>query len=129
MRQIARNLFLQGYYTDSIGRGITPRIIDDIFAHIYTMDENLEFYIKISYFEIYMEKVRDLLDSKRSCTLAVNSLVYYLAVTKTNMAIHEDKNHVPYVKGCTERFVNTPEEVLETIEEGKSNRHVAVTSA
>ena len=26
------------------------------------------------------------------------------------------------------RFVSSPEEVLEVIEEGKSNRHVAVTS-
>ena len=33
-----------------------------------------------------------------------------------------------YVKGATERFVSSPEEVLEVIEEGKSNRHVAVTS-
>ena len=33
-----------------------------------------------------------------------------------------------YVKGATERFVSSPEEVFEVIEEGKSNRHVAVTS-
>jgi len=42
--------------------------------------------------------------------------------------VHEDKNRVPYVKGATERFVTTPEEVFEVIEEGKSNRHIAVTS-
>ena len=33
-----------------------------------------------------------------------------------------------YVKGATERFVSSPEEVFEVIEEGKSNRHVAVTN-
>ena len=32
------------------------------------------------------------------------------------------------MKGATERFVSSPEEVFEVIEEGKSNRHVAVTS-
>jgi hypothetical protein len=32
------------------------------------------------------------------------------------------------VKGATERFVSSPEEVFEVIEEGKSNRHIAVTS-
>lgn len=31
-------------------------------------------------------------------------------------------------KGCTERFVTSPEEVMDVIDEGKVNRHVAVTS-
>ncbi|CAH2001133.1 unnamed protein product [Acanthoscelides obtectus] len=73
-------------------QGIIPRIVNDIFNHIYAMEENLEFHIKVSYFEIYMDKIRDLLD------------------------------------GATERFVSSPEEVFEAIEEGKSNRHIAVTS-
>ena len=42
--------------------------------------------------------------------------------------MHEDKNRIPYVKGVTERFVTSPEEVFEVIEEGKANRHIAVTS-
>ena len=50
------------------------------------------------------------------------------AVSKVNLAVHEDKNRVPFVKGATERFVSSPEEVFEVIEEGKSNRHIAVTS-
>ncbi|ROL54507.1 Kinesin heavy chain isoform 5C [Anabarilius grahami] len=91
--------------------GIIPRIAQDIFDHIYSMDENLEFHIKVSYFEIYLDKIRDLLD-----------------VSKTNLAVHEDKNRVPFVKGCTERFVSSPEEVMDVIDEGKSNRHVAVTN-
>uniref|UniRef100_A0A8D3DM64 Kinesin-like protein n=1 Tax=Scophthalmus maximus TaxID=52904 RepID=A0A8D3DM64_SCOMX len=91
--------------------GIIPRIAHDIFDHIYSMDENLEFHIKVSYFEIYLDKIRDLLD-----------------VSKTNLAVHEDKNRVPYVKGCTERFVSSPEEVMDVIDEGKDNRHVAVTN-
>lgn len=45
--------------------GIIPRIVQDIFNHIYAMDENLEFHIKVSYFEIYLDKIRDLLDGKR----------------------------------------------------------------
>lgn len=32
------------------------------------------------------------------------------------------------MQGCTERFVSSPEEILDVIDEGKSNRHVAVTS-
>lgn len=53
---------------------------------------------------------------------------WLLAVSKVNLSVHEDKNRVPFVKGATERFVSSPEEVFEVIEEGKSNRHIAVTS-
>ena len=48
--------------------------------------------------------------------------------TKTNLPIHEDKFRVPYVKGVTERFVGSPEEIMDVIGEGKSNRAVSVTS-
>lgn len=102
---------MEGALHDSHLMGIIPRIAHDIFDHIYSMDENLEFHIKVSYFEIYMDKIRDLLD-----------------VAKTNLSVHEDKNRVPYVKGCTERFVSSPEEVMDVIDEGKCNRHVAVTN-
>ncbi|TWW61848.1 Kinesin heavy chain isoform 5A [Takifugu flavidus] len=102
---------MEGNLHDSQGMGIIPRISEDIFEHIFAMDENLEFHIKVSYFEIYMDKIRDLLD-----------------VTKTNLSVHEDKYRVPYVKGCTERFVTSPEEVMDVIDEGKVNRHVAVTN-
>uniref|UniRef100_A0AAY4EWU5 Kinesin-like protein n=1 Tax=Denticeps clupeoides TaxID=299321 RepID=A0AAY4EWU5_9TELE len=102
---------MEGKLHDPHNMGIIPRIADDIFNHIFAMDENLEFHIKVSYFEIYMDKIRDLLD-----------------VTKTNLAVHEDKNRVPFVKGCTERFVSSPEEVMDVIDEGKANRHVAVTN-
>lgn len=32
------------------------------------------------------------------------------------------------LKGCTERFVTSPDEVMDVIDEGKASRHVAVTS-
>uniref|UniRef100_A0A3B3TPP2 Kinesin-like protein n=1 Tax=Poecilia latipinna TaxID=48699 RepID=A0A3B3TPP2_9TELE len=80
---------MEGNLHDPHMMGIIPRISRDIFDHIYSMDENLEFHIK----------VKEL-----------------------------DKNRVPYVKGCTERFVSSPEEVMDVIDEGKANRHVAVTN-
>uniref|UniRef100_A0A2R9BLE7 Kinesin-like protein n=1 Tax=Pan paniscus TaxID=9597 RepID=A0A2R9BLE7_PANPA len=81
----------------------------DKFIPIFQGDDSVV--IGVSYFEIYLDKIRDLLD-----------------VTKTNLSVHEDKNRVPFVKGCTERFVSSPEEILDVIDEGKSNRHVAVTN-
>uniref|UniRef100_A0A8C1KN96 Kinesin-like protein n=1 Tax=Cyprinus carpio TaxID=7962 RepID=A0A8C1KN96_CYPCA len=77
---------MEGKLHDPDGRGIIPRIAEDIFNHIYTMDENLEFHIKV----------------KITASLAV--------------------------LGCTERFVSSPEEVMDVIDEGKANRHVAVTN-
>lgn len=54
---------MEGVIGDPNKQGIIPRIVNDIFNHIYAMEENLEFHIKVSYFEIYMDKIRDLLDS------------------------------------------------------------------
>ncbi|XP_029979604.1 kinesin-1 heavy chain-like [Sphaeramia orbicularis] len=102
---------MEGKLHDQDMMGIIPRIVQDIFNYIYSMDENLEFHIKVSYFEIYLDKIKDLLD-----------------ITKNNLSVHEDKNRVPYVKGATERFVCSPEEVMEAIDEGKNSRHVAVTN-
>ncbi|XP_069007254.1 kinesin-1 heavy chain-like [Embiotoca jacksoni] len=102
---------MEGNLHDPEMMGIIPRIVQDIFNYIYSMDENLEFHIKVSYFEIYLDKIKDLLD-----------------VSKTNLSVHENKNRVPYVKGCTERFVCSPDEVMDAIDEGKNNRHVAVTN-
>uniref|UniRef100_A0A8C8DEW3 Kinesin-like protein n=1 Tax=Oncorhynchus tshawytscha TaxID=74940 RepID=A0A8C8DEW3_ONCTS len=87
---------MEGKLHDPNQMGIIPRIAEDIFNHIFGMDENLEFHIKVSYFEVYMDKIRDLLDGL--CT------------------------------GCTERFVSSPDEVMDVIDEGKNNRHVAVTN-
>lgn len=72
---------IKGLSDNSERRGILPRIVDDIFNQIYEMDENLEFHIKVSCFEIYLDSIRDLLD-----------------VRKRNLTVHEDKNRVPYVK-------------------------------
>ncbi|KAK0145340.1 Kinesin-1 heavy chain [Merluccius polli] len=102
---------MEGVLHDTDMMGVIPRIVQDIFNYIYSMDENLEFHIKVSYFEIYLDKIRDLMD-----------------VSKTNLSVHEDKNRVPYVKGASERFVCSPEEVMDAIDEGKNNRSVAVTN-
>uniref|UniRef100_A0A8K9UR20 Kinesin-like protein n=1 Tax=Oncorhynchus mykiss TaxID=8022 RepID=A0A8K9UR20_ONCMY len=107
---------MEGSLHDPDGMGIIPRIVQDIFNYIYSMDENLEFHIKVSYFEIYLDRIKDLLD-----------------------VFHHNRLFVYHVKsqwflgslcpqGCTERFVCSPEEVMDTIDEGKSNRHVAVTN-
>lgn len=102
---------MEGAIGDENYEGIIPRIVNDIFQYIFTMEEKVEFHIKVSYFEIYMDKIKDLLD-----------------ISKDNLTVHEDKNRVPFVKGASERFVCNPEEVMGLIEEGKQNRHISVTN-
>ena len=47
--------------------GIIPRIVNDIFDHVSAMeDDKTTFVIKVSYFELYLETITDLLSSKLS---------------------------------------------------------------
>ncbi|KAI8645736.1 P-loop containing nucleoside triphosphate hydrolase protein [Parasitella parasitica] len=72
---------------------------------------NLEFTVKVSYMEIYMEKVRDLLNPSMD-----------------NLPIHEDKTHGVYVKGLLEVYVGSSEDVYEVMRNGSSNRVVSATN-
>lgn len=55
-------------------RGIIPRMVSGFFEQIASQPEDIEFAMKVSFVEIYNEKIRDLLDPK-----------------KTNLKIHENK--------------------------------------
>lgn len=80
---------MEGVIGDPNKQGIIPRIVNDIFNHIYGMEENLEFHIKVSYFEIYMDKIRDLLDGESSLNLTfiININVNNYNVTMYNTSI------------------------------------------
>ena len=47
-------------------KGLLPRCVDSIFEKISGSPNYLEFRIKISMVEIYMEKIRDLLDPSKT---------------------------------------------------------------
>ena len=42
-------------------KGIIPRITEQIFTSILESDANIEYLVKVSYMEIYLERIRDLL--------------------------------------------------------------------
>lgn len=54
------------------------------------------------------------------------------SLTSKTFYVHDIKDVFFFIlflsQGCTERFVSSPEEVMDVIDEGKANRHVAVTS-
>ncbi|KAI9187663.1 hypothetical protein H9P43_002054 [Blastocladiella emersonii ATCC 22665] len=95
---------------DEVNKGVIPRITEQIFTNIVEAPSNLEFTVKISFLEIYMEKIRDLLNP-------VND----------NLPVHEEKSRGVYVKGLLEVYVSSVTEVLEVMRRGQAARVVAYT--
>lgn len=54
-------------------RGIIPRITEQIFSSIVDSDPHLEYLVKVSYMEIYLERIRDLLAREHIHGAFVNS--------------------------------------------------------
>lgn len=52
-------------------KGLIPRIVEQIFASIIASPSTIEYTVKVSYMEIYMEKIRDLLNRKHSLVIAL----------------------------------------------------------
>jgi len=100
-----------GSIGDQEAKGIIPRIVEQIFHSIMSSDGSVEFTVKVSYMEIYMEKIRDL-----------------LVPTNDNLPVHEDKARGVYVKGLHEFYVGSVEEVYEILERGGAARMVAATN-
>lgn len=96
---------------DTEAKGIIPRIVEQIFDSIIRSDGSIEFMVKVSYMEIYMEKIRDL-----------------LVPANDNLPIHEDKQRGVYVKGLNEFYVANTDEVYTIIERGGQARAVAATN-
>jgi len=92
-------------------KGIIPRIVEQIFRSIIESPANMEFTVKVSYMEIYMEKIRDLLNPAHD-----------------NLPIHEDKTNGVYVKGLLEVYVSSIAEVFEVMRRGGQARVVAYTN-
>lgn len=103
---------MEGNADDPELMGIIPRSVSSIFEGVSTADESLEFTIKVSYVEIYMEKIRDLLDDTR---------------VKNNLTVREDKVNGIYIAGVTEEYVASQDELLSLMHHGASNRATAAT--
>ena len=92
-------------------KGVVPRVVMKIFDHVDQADENLEFVVKVSFLEIYMEKIRDLLDK-----------------SKDNLRVREDPNKGVWVEGATEVYCSCDEDVMNVLRVGQASRSVAFTN-
>ena len=101
---------MEGIRGDPELAGLTPRMFDHLFDCIAKADSDIEFQIKCSYLEIYMERICDLLDAK-----------------KTNLQVKEDKTRGIYIQDATEVNVTSSDEMYEVMNAGSANRSVAAT--
>ena len=91
-------------------QGIIPRMVRTIFNRIDNSSENIEFTVKVSMAEIYMERIKDLLDPR-----------------KVNLNIKTDKVKGIFINDITERYIGSEEEVYDIMKIGNENRAVAST--
>lgn len=94
---------MEGNIHDEVQKGIIPRSVEALFDSVTQADENIEFTFKVSYVEIYLEKIRDLLDEHR---------------TKVNLQVREDKLKGIYIADVTEEYVTSVEELLQVMHTG-----------
>ncbi|KAI9490954.1 P-loop containing nucleoside triphosphate hydrolase protein [Zychaea mexicana] len=91
--------------------GVIPRSINELFTYI---EENpgREFMLRVSYLEIYKEKIRDLIGEDND---------------DVKPEIREDKQRGVYVQNLREVIVNSAQQVLDVIKKGEDNRHISAT--
>ena len=96
---------------DEDQRGIIPRIVEQMFRSIMQSPNNIEYTVRVSYMEIYMERIRDLLVPQND-----------------NLPVHEEKSRGVYVKGLLEIYVSSEQEVYEVMRRGGNSRATAATN-
>ena len=79
---------------DEATAGIIPRAVAAIFDTALAADEDCEFRIKVSFVEIYQERIRDLLSQ---------------ASGSDNLQVGEEATGGVYIKGAAEFYVTSPE--------------------
>ena len=102
---------MEGIHNDPKLMGVIPRMMEYIFIVIEKANSDIEYSVKCQYYQIYNEKIQDLLD-----------------IRKKDLAIREDKNKGIWVEDCTEAYVSCQEEMYEVFKEGSNNRTVSATN-
>lgn len=111
-------------------KGIIPRITEQIFKSIVESDSHLEYVVKVSYLEIYLERIRDLLARKIFRALCCESMTNatLLSAQNDNLQVHEEKSRGVYVKNLSDYYVSSAREVYEIMRQGGAARVVTSTS-
>ncbi|KAG8062682.1 hypothetical protein GUJ93_ZPchr0003g17400 [Zizania palustris] len=102
--------------SDHADRGIVPRVIQNLFAHIQgrqesSPDSQTSYQCRCSFLEVYNEQINDLLDP-----------------SQRNLQIRENAGNGIHVENLTDEYVSTVEDVNQILMKGLSNRKVGTTS-
>ncbi|BBM96977.1 kinesin family member 15 [Marchantia polymorpha subsp. ruderalis] len=97
-------------------RGMTPRVFEYLFSKIQMEQESrrteqLKYFCKCSFLEIYNEQITDLLEP-----------------TSTNLQLREDAKKGVYVENLSEVEVQGVQDVIQLLLQGAANRKVASTN-
>ena len=105
------------------GRGVTPRLCEELFGRIAEladgknlgggMNMKTNYCVKLSFLEIYNEKVQDLLAKKGG---------------GADLKIVNDPQKGPFVRGLSEHEVTSWAEVEKLLDKGMDTRSVAATA-
>ncbi|WAR12783.1 KIF14-like protein [Mya arenaria] len=103
--------------------GIIPRFCEELFsrAHFAKEHDKIKIHVEISFFEIYNEKIHDLLASSNHGNSKDKK------VKKTTLRVREHPSLGPYVEGLSTFIVTSFEDVEGWITLGNKNRATAAT--
>lgn len=100
-------------------RGLVPRVLEYLFAHVAREERRnggaVTYLCRCSFYEIFNERVFDLLDSDSGCSLG-------------GLQTREDMKKGVYVEGLTEEAVDSPHQAYQVLTRGYRNRHVGETA-
>ena len=99
--------------------GITPSAISDIFSYIREVPER-EFLLRVSYLEIYNEKIHDLLAPSANGGIRAGA-------SAEKIELHEDSNRGVYASPLREETVQSPNQLLRVIARGDMARKTSST--
>mmetsp|Transcript_4528 Transcript_4528/g.11315 ORF Transcript_4528/g.11315 Transcript_4528/m.11315 type:complete len:575 (-) Transcript_4528:133-1857(-) len=103
---------MEGQQNDEDGKGIIPRAVEHLFDEVERCAETDDVTISVSFVEIYLERIRDLLDKSKS---------------KVNLEVRVDVKRGVYIDNATEQVVSSDAKLLKVLEAGSKMRHVSAT--
>ena len=95
----------------TIRKVIIPRLFADLFVGVEKADEDIEFTIRVGMIEIYLERIRDLLEPANG-----------------DLKVREDAERGIWVEGASEHYIISAQEILDLMSLGARNRKTASTN-